>query len=321
MKWNKSVLLSTGFIILSLLIGCEKSSNMTTQPAVSSPVSQQTQAAVANVISQDPLFTTDADALSDAAPSFSNGDSSISSIVMRRGWGRKIESSNRDIAYDQINDSTVLATITNTLVGQVWIHLKQELKDTTIYKPLSENLIHKAMFIRIPLKDSLQLYHWKMVAVSGTVGGTNNGGIAILSATFFIGGDTVQVLNPLDSLYRFPLGKAYSRGELHEVKSNPYQSFKVQITVRSTDPDSDIVVAHQPYMGAQQCEYRRGAMKLVSSVTNGDGSFTRVYESNWRGAFAGRFHIRMSAITRASIYDNLAPFSSNIWGLPYLVVQ
>jgi hypothetical protein len=62
-------------------------------------------------------------------------------------------------------------------------------------------------------------------------------------------------------------------------------------------------------------------MKLLSSSANGDGSFTRVYESNWKGAYIGRFHIMISAITRVSIYDNLAPFSSNIWGLPYLVVQ
>jgi hypothetical protein len=315
MKWNTVILFGIGLIFLSLLVGCDKPANMTTQPSATSSVSQQDQAALGNVISQDPLFTTDAAALSDTPPSSLRNDSS----VVRRNWGRKIESAARNVTYDQINDSTVIATVTNTLVGQIWIYLRNSLVDTIIYKPLSETLVHKAVFSRIPLKDFTQLYNWKMVAVSGTEGGTSDGGINILSAAFFIGGDTVQVFSPLDSLYQFPLGKSHRCGELHEIKSNPFESFKVQITVRSTDPDSDIVVAHRPFMGLLKNGYNRAAMKLVSSTANGDGSFTRVYESDWKGAYAGRFHIMMSAITRVSIYDDQAPFSSHIWGIPFLV--
>lgn len=312
------VIACVSMLSIVFLAGCHKSNEMATEPIVAQTVSQQTQTAIAGVINKDPLFTSDAATLSDTLPPpIIGNDTSIA----RRNWGRKIESSTRDVAYDQINDSTVLATVTNTLVGQVWIHIRQGVLDTIIYKPLTETLVHKALFNRVALQGFSQLYNWKMVAISGTVGGTNNGGISILNTKFFIGGDTVEVLSPLDSLFQFPLGKAHSRGEIHEVKENPYESFKVQVTVRSTDPDSDIVVAHQPYMGAQECRYRRGGMKLVSSVNNGDGSFTRVYESNWRGAYAGRFHIMLSAITRISIYDNLAPFSSQIWGVPYIVVQ
>ena len=54
---------------------------------------------------------------------------------------------------------------------------------------------------------------------------------------------------------------------------------------------------------------------------NGDGTFTRVYENDWKwqSAFAGRYSVYVSAITRQSIYDDQAAFSSNVWALPYVV--
>jgi hypothetical protein len=218
-----------------------------------------------------------------------------------------------------VNDSTVIATVTNTLTGQVWIRIKQTPKDTIIYKPLTETLVHKVEFMRVPLSNFSQLSNWKMVAVSGTQGGTNNMGILIQNVTLIINRDTIQVMNPLDSLFQIPSGPKPQRWGLREWLANSADIFKVMVTVKSTDPDSDVVTAHRPLWFELAGHYVRAQMILVSSVANGDGTFTRVYENSWNGSFAGRFNVFVSALTRQSIYDNQAPFASQIWGVPFIV--
>jgi hypothetical protein len=304
--------------LLLFVIGCEKSSNMATQPGNSMPVSQQNQAAMASLIAQDQLFTTDQTALSDAVPALAKTDTAI----LPRGWGRKIENATRSVSYNQLNDTTVIATVTNTLTGQVWIRIKQSPKDTIIYKPLSETIIHKVEFSQVPVFGFDSLRNWKMVAISGVQGGTNNGGLMIQNVTFYMNTDTVSVTNPLDSLFQVANMTHSRRWGVRELQPGSAASFRVQVTVKSTDPDSDIVVDHRPFWFSSGCSYRRASMALVSSVSNGDGTFTRVYQSDkwdWPSAFAGRYLVYVGAITRQSIYDNQAPFSSNIWAIPYVV--
>ncbi len=314
MRRSIAIVVGTGSLFLFAFTGCQKSS-MPTQPGASNPVPQQDQTAMANVIAQDPLFTTDATALNDGSPSLSKADTAIAA----RGWGRMIQSSSRNVTYDQINDSTVIATVTVTLTGQVWIRVKTSSGDTILYKPLNETIVHKVEFSQVPVPGFTQLHNWKMVAISGTEGGTANGGITIQNVTFFVGDDTVAVMNPLDSL--FTLGHRNMRWGMREFVQSSTMPFKIMVTVRSTDPDSDIVVAHRPIWFMNSFGYHRASMKLVSSVANGDGSFTRVYESTWMGCGFGRFQAYVSAITRQSVYDSQAPFSSNIWAIPFIVDQ
>lgn len=61
-------------------------------------------------------------------------------------------------------------------------------------------------------------------------------------------------------------------------------------------------------------------MKLISdsTVSNGDGTFSRVYENSWQGVWAGRHNVMVNAITRQSIFNDTAAFSSQVWGIPYI---
>jgi hypothetical protein len=315
MKQKIAVIASVWLLVLFCLEGCERPSNMATQPDQTKPVAQQDQSTMGSIIAQDPLFTTDASALNDADPSLAKTDGAI----VPQGWGRKIQSSSRTVTYNQVNDSTVIATVTNTLTGQVWIRVKQTPKDTIIYKPLAETLVHKVEFMRVPLRNFSQLSNWKMVAVSGTQGGTSNAGITIQNVMLLTGQDTVQIMNPLDSLFQIPIASMHQHWGLREWNANPADIFKVIVTLKSTDPDSDVVTAHRPIWFEFAGRFMRGHMSLVSSAANGDGTFTRVYENNWNGSFAGRFNVYVSALTRQSIYDNQAPFASQIWGIPFIV--
>ena len=314
MRQSIAVITSACLLFLFYLGGCERS-NMATQPDQTRPVAQQDQIAMGSIIAQDQLFTTDAAALSDADPSLAKTDAAI----VPNGWGRKIQSTSRTVTYNQVNDSTVIATVTNTLSGQVWIRVKQTPRDTIIYKPLAETLVHKVEFMRIPLQNFPQLSNWKMVAVSGTQGGTSNMGISIQNVTLFAGQDTVQIMNPLDSLFQIPVTPKHQRWGLREWDANPTDLFKVIVTVKSSDPDSDVVTAHRPIWFEFAGRFMRAQMSLVSSVVNGDGTFTRVYENSWNGSFTGRFNVFVSALTRQSIYDNQAPFASQVWGIPFII--
>ncbi|MGD1046392.1 MAG: hypothetical protein ABR936_13865 [Bacteroidota bacterium] len=315
MKQSIVIITSACLLFLLYLGGCERASNMATQLDQTKPVAQQDQTAMASIIAQDPLFTTDAAELSDANPSLAKTNAAI----VPNGWGRKIQTTSRTVTYNQVNDSTVVATITNTLTGQVWIRVKQTPRDTIIYKPLAETLIHKVEFMRVPLRNFSQLSNWKIVAVSGTQGGTSNMGISIQNVTLFVNNDTIQVMNPLDSLFQIPSEPKMQRWGLREWTANPADMFKVMVTVKSTDPDSDIVTAHRPLWFEFAGHFVRAQMALVNSVANGDGTFTRVYENSWNGSFAGRFNVFVSALTRQSIYDNQASFASQIWGVPFIV--
>jgi len=75
---------------------------------------------------------------------------------------------------------------------------------------------------------------------------------------------------------------------------------------------------HRPSFSAGQWQYR-AHMNLVSSTPNGDGTFTRVYEISWKGVWQGRNNMLVSAVTRGSILDDIVPFSSQIWGVPFIV--
>ena len=93
---------------------------------------------------------------------------------------------------------------------------------------------------------------------------------------------------------------------------------RVQVTVTSSAADSDFVYVHRPYFYAGQWQYR-AHMNLVSSASNGDGTYSRVYELSWKGVWQGRQDVLVSAVTRGSILDDAAPFSSQIWGVPFIV--
>jgi len=312
---HQLIVLGAGLLLLLSVIGCEKSSDMATQPGMGVQVTSQDQSAMGSLIARDPIFTTDAAALSDAVPSLSK----IGTAIVPHGWGRKIQNVSRTVTYDHVDDSTVIATVTNTLTGQVWIHVKQSPNDTIIYKPLEETTIRKVEFRQVSIAGFDSLRNWRMAAVSGVQGGTVNNGLIIQNITFFIDDDTVSVNNPLDSLFQFVRG--YKHWGVRELRPNHAAQFKLHVTVKSTDPDSDIVVAHRPVWFSHGLAYGRASMKLLSSTSNGDGTFTRVYENDWKwqSAFVGRYSVYTSAITRQSIYDDQTPFSSNVWALPYVV--
>ncbi len=305
-KWIMFV--SVVFTFIFLVSGCKENNS-------TEPTEKTDQEAMTLLVANDALFSPESSLLDDGNPNSSL--QKISAVIIPRAWGRKILSFNRNIAFTVVSDSTATATVTNTISGYICIYPKDTTKQLTT-KDFTEVTTRNVKFVRRPFTRE-RGKNWKISEISILQGGTTNNNITIQRLVFYIGGDTLEIENPLD--YYLKVGQIHGRGGLHELVASSVHLFKIQVKVKSTDPDSDIVVAHRPVWASAPGLYRRGAMKLVSdsTVSNGDGTFSRVYENSWQGAWAGRHHVMVNAITRESIFTDSVAFSSQVWGIPYIV--
>ena len=299
-----------------LIVGCSKS---VTGPENFQDADKQ---ALEELILAEPLLTSDASTLNDdgVSPGMEVGSlSKDATAIYPRGWGRKVTDAARTITYDQVNDSTVVATVNYTLTGVVLIRAKyspQALTDTIIAKPFTETTTHKVRFVRVA-HTAVPRVNWRMREVSAVKGGTSGSQVTIAHLTVIIGSDTVDVTDPND--YFLKLGFR-GRGGVPEIPPSPTQQVSVQVTVVSSDPDTDMVSLHRPLLPTtvMQAKGMSVRMQLISQTQTGN-SYMRVYGASWQGVFLGRHHMFVSALTRSSIFDDQAPFSSQLWGVPFIV--
>jgi hypothetical protein len=305
--------ISVVFTLILLVGGCKD--NNSVGPLVSD------KDAMTEIIASDAFFNLDNIALNDGDPSMSQSTSlgKVTTGIIPFNWGRKIQSASRTVVITKISDSTASAVVTHSWSGLVWIRGKYTLQDTSysiFTKNITETITRNVKFVKKD-RDSNPRKNWKISEISVLAGGTGNSDLTIQKVVFYIGSDTLEITNPLD--YFFKVEQRYGRNGLHSVQPGINRGFKVQVTLNSTDPDSDFIVVHRPVWILNAGVYRRNIMTLVSSTQNNDNSYTRVYDLSWQGAWAGKHHVMIGAITRRSIFDDLVPFTSQMWGIPYLV--
>lgn len=307
------VLMLAGLVSVLWLAGCDK--NNSTEPMTND------KDAMSSIVANDALFKTDDVLLNDGDPTAtvtsSNSLGKVSTAITLSNWGRKIESFSRDVNFTALTDSTAIATVTHALQGFVWIRAKYTPQDTAfsiIKKNFTETIVRLVKFVRINrTKDPRN--NWKISEISAIKGGTTGSQITINEVRFYTGNDTVVITDPNNTFLKLENGRGRFVPELTADMNLP---LRVQATVTSSAPDSDFVYVHRPYFYAGQWQYR-AHMNLVSSTPNGGGTFTRMYEISWKGVWQGRNNMLVSAVTRESILDDIAPFSSQIWGVPFIV--
>ncbi len=272
------------------------------------------QDALKELITNDALFTSEQTLLNDGDPTTTGLQKGTATINPLR-WGRKIVSFERNVDFIMLTDSMATAIVTNLITGYLWI--KQV--DTTL-PVITKNFIDTTKriikFSRVNrLGDKRK--NWKISAISAMKGGTASAGIQIQKVTFIIGNDSINVVDPLNRFFEISLD-SWNRWRLRSIPANFNDSLKVRLELISVDPVSDIVSVHKPYL-PQYSMKPRALMKLISSTPTGDGKYLRVYENAWKSVWAGRHHVIASAITRESIYDDVKPFNSEYWGIPFIV--
>ena len=150
--------------------------------------------------------------------------------------------------------------------------------------------------------------NWRMREISALKGGTLNSLITIDQLQAIIGTDTLTVTDPNEYYLRFA-----GFGGRQMPSLGMTTPITVRITVTSTESDTDFVMLHRPAM--MRPLHRRAI--LVSET--GSGPYTRVYEFSWDSHIKGRHHFYVSAVTRNSLFDDAAPWATQLWGFPYLV--
>jgi hypothetical protein len=240
----------------------------------------------------------------------------VATPIYPRGWGRRITQVTRTIDFDSVSDTLVIATITHTMTGEIRIAAKYSLQDTTITiitKPFVEETHRKVKFYRVDRTNDTRR-NWRPREVSAVKGGTQNSSIIINQIEARIGADTVLVTDPTD--FFFKLGHFGGR-EVPQFGSS--QPITIRVTVTSSSPDTDFVSLHRPAMlMAGNFKPAHARMALVSQTQVGS-SYVRVYEYSWNSHLTGRHHVFVTALTRESLFDDQAPFSSQVWGIPYIV--
>ena len=314
MKKEKIAVIALGLSAVMWLTGCDKKNS--TQPTTSD------QDAMSSLVANDGLFQNDVTILNDgdptSTPSYAKTLSTQTAITKLIAWGRKIDSFSRTVDFTVLTDSTAQATVTHTLSGFIWIRGKYNPGDTvvqTIKKNFTETLVRLVQFVRINRTNNPE-NNWKISAISAIKGGTANSQLTITDVKFYAGDDTVEVTDPNSTFLTLAKGK---RGCIPELTPDQITPMKVQVTVVSAAPDSDIVSVHRPFYDFRLLRwFYHDPMILHSTTPNGDGTYTRVYEQDWKGVAAGRHTMMVSVITRGTIFDDSTQVSSQIWGVPFI---
>jgi len=301
-----------------LLLGCVAlavfSLVMAGCDSTTEPIEDELSALEAMIL-EDELFTSDKAMLSDA-DQYSLGKTVTP--ILPVAWGRRVDSVSRTITFDRSGDSVVIATIVFTMSGEIKIAAKDSPQDTTITivsKPFTETTTRKLRFFKVANTDRPR-QNWRFREISGVDGGTTtSSAITFNELLVIMGSDTLTVTDPTEFYLRFA-DFAFTGRRMPTLDASTNAS--VRLTITSTESDTDFVFLHRPFQRLNtSIRPLRARMTLVSQT--GSGPYTRVYELSWNSHVSGRHHFFVSGITRNSLFDDVAPWSTKIWGIPYIV--
>ncbi|MCS7229933.1 MAG: hypothetical protein RMJ81_06325 [Candidatus Kryptonium sp.] len=306
---TKFSLLTLVFTVIFLIAGCTRDSE------ILSPLSNADKEVIKQIIENDDLIASVDVALNDGTylpPNFDFG--SIPRAIYPLKWGRVVKKVTKEYEYEQVNDTLVVVTVIRKVDSDLKIAATytqgNRTPDTIITKPLKEVFKRKVQVVKKETSDTSRARKWRIWAVSLVQGGTETSNITIKKITLTLpNNNVVEVTDPLNQFYR--PGFLGHRG----VPSfNPAQTVKISVTVQSAAPDTDLV---SMTYGVDRFGFHR-ARKLFTMVSRSGNE--EVYEAEMRvHMHRGSFNAMIHAISRESLYDDSAPISVSVWGVPYVV--
>lgn len=308
---------------LFVLAGCGSQNPVATsrtdpaaQYASAAGVQTQVQAA------PDDFETTTYDDGTAAKPAMALAPSSVSKLglpttdaaIEPAFWFRHIEQHARhiDVTFEHPDTATVVAnvTVTDRLTGTFNVVTRPDTVDGTvipsrwIQKPLADTALRYARFVRHKVNDATadgqsedaeDGYHdgwspWRLAALSGHKTDSDHGTRQITSVRIQAG--------TFDSTYTDPLVLA-DRASLARIPA----STPVTVTATTADP-TDVLVL-----------YTRWGRQRMHAVSPG----------TWQASFlssseGGLRHVAVNALAHGTLFDDAAPYDSQVWGLPLVVV-
>jgi hypothetical protein len=326
MKKSLGTLWATAGLAVLIVSGCSKENNVVTDNGGGTPpanVTNETSARTSLALS-DPFVQNDQLTIADqeALPTNYGTFGKVEVGITPLRWGRIVTSvavTTKDTVWQ--GDSIAIVHVHKVIEGNFIIKAVNTAGDTvTLQKPFTDGADRNIVFLRVSRNPKRYWTNWVPVATSFVDGGTSapNNLINIVKLQiFWPNGDTITVTDPLGYFLRYRWLHMFQGGRKDVPELMGGQQVTLQATVVSASPDTDLVALRYGVGGFQR---RRTRMQMVSEVNNGNGTFTRVYQTPFFLHFhSGFFHAAVDAITRSTLYDDTAPYSSSWWGVPYRV--
>lgn len=229
-------------------------------------------------------------------------------------WGRVIQKVSGAVAFEEVSEKCVIATITRTMNGILKIsapyQLSTRMRHSIIEKPFKEESIRKVQFLRIGgTKDPSK--NWKLHAVSLVNGGTENANVSIDELNLRVSSNTMLSLkSPNENIW--PFGQDDPRITTVEGETD----MDVAVKLETTELEPNMVVLRSGYRGKWG---QRTLLPLKFENRAGD-RYIHTYENTVRAqARPGVFHAVIEAISRETLCDLEAPVLTRFWGIPYAV--
>lgn len=315
MKKPLALLWTFAALAAMLIAGCSKVVGPEEQGDEQSAI--KTYAASDDFVQNDEVTFADKDVEPADYGTFGKIDATITPLR----FGRFITNVSTTVTVDiQPGDSIAIAHVAKIITGNFKIKAINTAGDTVvIVKPFVDNANRNVIFKRVARNVDRRL-NWIPVATSLVAGATaqTSTPIAVTKLELFLAnGDTITVTDPLGYYLRYRWRPSFGGGRKDVPEVLGGQRLVLQATVLSSSADTDFVALR---FGADALQRKRQRMTLISQVNNGNGTYTRVFQIAFFMHFhRGFFHAGVDAMTRATIYDDTAPYSVSWWGIPYRV--
>ena len=241
-------------------------------------------------------------------------------------WGRFVTSVTRTVTTTiEPGDTIAIARVDKNITGTLKIRALNANGDTvTIDKPFNDKSARNVIFKRVSRNTDRYWLNWVPVATSVVDGGTAapNNLIDITKIVLTLANnEIVTITDPMKYYLRYRWLRLFNGGQKDVPEFVGGQTLKLEATVVSTSPDEDFVALRYGRAGLLG---RRVRLTMTSETNNGDGTYTRVFEISrvapqYVHFHRGYFHLGLDAVTRATLVDEVAPYSVSWWGVPYRV--
>ncbi len=295
--------------VVGLVAGCGKTSSVNDPAATTRGASSAEQAKVASTLSSEPALVEDGLAESADVTSFDALPGTFTAIQPLRFW-RTITDVQRSFQFafsdtDSTGRPTRAVVVVNKLLTGTFNILTGVPGDsdsvTVIRKPLKDHWVRRILLRRVAADSSEDQPEWRIVATSGVKVTSQNATTAIQS---------LRVQAPgLDTTVTDPLAFQYLR---RIVRLNPGDQVTLTVTtLRNDNVVVTMIFGHR-----------------VRFHNNGDGTYTATWTvPSWMGGGYGAanigvpvLHFGVNALSHGTLYDDTAPYDSQAWVLPFLIV-
>lgn len=248
----------------------------------------------------------------------------LSPIDSLKRWGRRIINVNVNFNISNSGDTLKTVNITRTITGVYVIIGYVNGQLDSVSKPYQEVFYRNVVFKRIA-RTQHPRFNWRLYQISLLSGGTVSpqpaSNAQITKIEVFVNGSNTPtyIFNGPDFTQNTFITRMFGGPGIPEVQ----RGSQVQVVVTTNSTDSlDIVDWH---WARNTFGLHRIPFTLLSSTSNGNGTFTEVYSKTffiYGGHRIGGFNGYLSALTRHSLYDNDPNlFASSEVGIPYRVTR